>query len=86
MVVLCSPLVAVQPRLGADNAQFVGAWKLVSWERDSKDLSTQVLLFGKNPADFLVFSPEGNRLHIVGDWTQAATAGKSGITGRTLST
>jgi len=152
LVVLGLFLIAGQPCFADDRAQLVGAWKLVSWERESQKLGTRLPLFGKNPTGSLIFSPEGrmiqiitaegrtapttekeraalldsmvatagtyrvegdkyiakidvasnparvglelvtsfrfegNRLHVVGDWIPATTAGKSGIMGRTLTT
>ena len=32
------------------------------------------------------FRLEGNRLHVIGDWTHGTIAGKSGIIGRTIAT
>ena len=65
LVVLGSFLVAVQPCFAADRAQLVGAWKLVSWEREIQKSGKRIPFFGKNPTGSLVFTPEGRVTEIV---------------------
>ena len=152
LVFLGSLLIAGQPCFADDRAQLVGAWKLVSWEREIQKSGKRIPFFGKNPTGSLVFTPEGrmmqivtaegrkapntekeraalldsmvalagmyrvegdryitkidvawhparigtetvstfrfegNRLQVIGDWTPATTAGKTGIMGRSITT
>jgi len=65
LVVLGSFLVAVQPCFAADRAQLVGAWKLVSWEREIQESGKRILFFGKKPTGSLVFTPEGRMMQII---------------------
>ena len=65
LVVLGSFLIAVQPCFAADRAQLVGAWKLVSWEREIQESGKRIFFFGKKPTGSLVFTPEGRGTEIV---------------------
>lgn len=152
LVVLGLFFIAGQPCFADDRAQIVGAWKLVSWEREIQKSGKRILFFGKKPTGSLVFTPEGrvteivtaegrtaptteqeraallnsmvalagtyrvegdryirkfdvawhpervgietvstfrlegNRLHVIGDWTPATVPGKSSTMGRTIAT
>jgi len=65
LVVLGSFLIAVQPCFAADRAQIVGAWKLVSWEREIQQSGKRIPVFGKSPTGSLVFTPEGRMMQII---------------------
>jgi hypothetical protein len=51
-------LFALQPCLAADNVKIQGAWKLVSYEVEVQTTSEIMLPMGKNPAGYVMFSPE----------------------------
>jgi len=51
-------LTALQPCVADDSANIQGAWKLVSYEVEVQATGEKLLPMGKNPAGYVMFSPE----------------------------
>ena len=52
-------VLSVRPGLADEGAEIHGLWKLVSYEVEVQATGQQELTMGKNPAGYVMFTPEG---------------------------
>jgi hypothetical protein len=65
VVVLILFVIAAQPSLADDRAKLLGIWKLVSFEGEFQDTGERIDWEGKNPAGYLIFTPEGRMMAVI---------------------
>ena len=58
-------LAASQTLMAQGPAQFVGTWKLLSFETEIQATGERRLVFGKNPSGYLILNPDGRLMAIV---------------------
>lgn len=64
-VILAGALIAMQPGFADERTQLIGAWRLVSYEREIKATGAKEPLLGKNPTGYIIFTPEGRYMEIL---------------------
>jgi len=55
----------VQPGFADDRDKIIGIWKLVSWEKEIIATGQRSLFLGKEPAGYLIFTPEGRMMVLI---------------------
>jgi hypothetical protein len=65
LVILVLFLFAVQPSFADDRAKLLGTWRLVSFEWEFQATGEKEPLLGKNPAGYIIFTPEGRFMAIL---------------------
>jgi hypothetical protein len=58
-------LIAVQPGFADDRAKLLGIWKIVSYELEAQATGKREPVMGKNPAGYIIFTPEGRMMTII---------------------
>jgi len=64
LVVLVLFLFAVPPSIADDHAKIIGIWKLVSHETEWQATGKRESDLGKNPAGYVIYTPEGRMMVI----------------------
>jgi len=67
LVVLVLFLFLVPPSFADDNAKIIGVWKLVSHETEWQATGKRESDKGKNPAGYVIYTPEGRMMVIITD-------------------
>ncbi len=67
LVVLVLFLFAVPPSIADDHAKIIGVWKLVSHETEWQATGKRESDKGKNPAGYVIYTPEGRMMVIITD-------------------
>ena len=65
LIILVLSLFAVPPIFAAERAKLLGPWRLVSFEWEFKATGEKEPLLGKNPAGYIIFTPEGRFMAIL---------------------
>ena len=65
LVVLVLFLIAAQPSFADDSAKILGIWRLVSYEAEFQATGEREPVLGKNPAGYIIFTPEGRAFFIL---------------------
>ena len=67
LVILVLFLFAVPPSFADDHAKIIGVWKLVSYETEWQVTGKRESYMGKNPAGYVIYTPERRMMVIITD-------------------